>query len=185
MEFLRKIDPEDVKGKYVIEFGSLNVNGSAREVIEPMKPRLYVGYDACEGPGVDIVVDVSIPANWTVDAEKPEVVICLNTLEHIKNWVQVVFNMKALLKRGGILAFAVPSPGFMYHNPPDYWRFTLEQVAEMFSDMKTIILEKDTMIPGVLFLGRAQAKTGEGHILDIHPMMVPQPKTKVEDWDNV
>jgi len=47
----------DIKGKNVIEVGSLDINGTLRPIIEVFKPALYTGVDLFEGPGVDIVCD--------------------------------------------------------------------------------------------------------------------------------
>lgn len=191
MNFLKKIPPAEICGKYVIEFGALNINGSAREILEPMKPRLYEGYDLIAGPGVDRVVDFSSHARNMDEAENPDVIVCLNTLEHSKNWGQVIRNIKHLLKRGRLLIFSVPSKGFPWHNPPDYWRFSKEQISGIFSDMNISYLEKDPEIEGVIMLARAVAMTGTVPLFEYKPEAVLVPeiadifKYSAISWDEL
>ena len=173
LAFLGKIDPVNVAGKYVVEFGAFNVNGSAREVIMPMKPAIYEGYDRIEGPGVDKVADFGQYCRSIQELEKPHVVFCLNTLEHSKDWRCVVRNIKYLCKAGGLIVISVPSRGFPYHNPPDFWRFSLEQIRQIFSDTKIELLEEDPQIQGVLLRARALAKTGTVALEEIEPDKVP------------
>ena len=173
LDFLRKIQPSDVAGKYVVEFGSYNVNGTAREVIYPMNPAIYVGYDRIAGPGVDRVADLGQYCRFIINSEKPDVLICLNCLEHTKDWRCLVRNMKYLCKPGGLLVISVPSRGFPHHNPPDYWRFGLNLIRQIFSDMKIEALEPDPQIPGVLLRARALAKTGMVSLEEIQPDKVP------------
>jgi hypothetical protein len=44
---------EDVRGKQVLEAGSLDVNGSLRSFVIGLYPLDYTGIDLVEGPGVD------------------------------------------------------------------------------------------------------------------------------------
>lgn len=185
--FLRRVDAKDIAGKYVVEFGSYNVNGGAREIIVPMKPAVYEGYDMRAGPGVDKVHDFSQTCAMPQDSEKPGVMICVNTLEHCKNWIQVVRNIKFLLQHGGLLVFSVPGPGFPYHDPPDYWRFTKQQVAGIFGDMKTEVLEDDSETRGTLFRGRSLVMTGTVPLYDYQPVRVPggDADQKGIDWEDL
>jgi hypothetical protein len=72
-----------VKGRTfrrVLEFGSLNINGSARDVIATYDDKGYLGIDAQGGRGVDEVIDA-------VDyrAQPVELVVCCEVLEHAKD----------------------------------------------------------------------------------------------------
>lgn len=68
----------------VLEIGSININGSAREVYGHLTP--YVGIDIVSGPNVDLVVDITNPLfnRW----EYPELhhdfqtILCTEVLEH-------------------------------------------------------------------------------------------------------
>jgi SAM-dependent methyltransferase len=169
LEFLKKVDPKEIEGKYVVEFGALNVNGSARDILMPMKPAVYEGYDMIPGPGVDRVTDFSMIARLVEESEKPDVMVCLNTLEHCKNWSQVVRNIKHLLKRGGLFLFSVPSLPYPWHNPPDYWRFSLGLVSKIFADMKIEEIIPDPEIPGVMMRARAMVMTGTVPLCEFTP----------------
>ncbi len=59
----------------VVEFGSLDINGSVRGLFPP--GQAYLGVDLQEGPGVDLVADVR-------DADLPlcDLVVCCEVLEH-------------------------------------------------------------------------------------------------------
>ena len=50
----RVLQPEEIKGKFIIETGALDVNGSVRESIESAEPYHYLATDMREGPGVDV-----------------------------------------------------------------------------------------------------------------------------------
>lgn len=98
MEFLRGNRHRVSVGSDILEFGSYNVNGSAREVFE-RGARSYVGVDVVEGPGVDVVADAA-----TVDLRRQfDVVISVECLEHAPTWPQILINAKAHLRSGGLL----------------------------------------------------------------------------------
>ncbi|MBI3813157.1 MAG: hypothetical protein HY279_01640 [Nitrospinae bacterium] len=48
---------EDIRGKEVIEVGSIDINGSLRYAIEIFKPAKYIGVDIQKGHGVDQICD--------------------------------------------------------------------------------------------------------------------------------
>jgi hypothetical protein len=68
----------------VLEIGSININGSARQVFGELFP--YVGVDIVAGPNVDLVVDITKP-NF-VRSHYPKLmydfktIICTEVLEH-------------------------------------------------------------------------------------------------------
>ena len=59
----------------VVEFGSLDINGSVRALFPP--DQAYLGIDLQEGPGVDLIADAR-------EADLPlcDLVICCEVLEH-------------------------------------------------------------------------------------------------------
>lgn len=150
MAFLREnVKPEMVTGKRVLEIGSQNVNGSPREIIEPMGPKEYVGIDIQEGPGVDIVMDFSSPPFIELGFD---LVISTETMEHCADWRGFVANLKRVCNQETVLIVTTRSPGFGFHNPPDHWRYSLEDFMEMFADMNILKLESDPQVPGVFML---------------------------------
>ncbi|MGH7462778.1 MAG: methyltransferase domain-containing protein, partial [Longimicrobiales bacterium] len=62
----------------VVDIGSLNVNGSLRDVCPAHFD--YVGIDFAQGPGVDIVLDD--PYVLPLPDESADVVVCSSCFEH-------------------------------------------------------------------------------------------------------
>ena len=79
----------------VVEFGSLDINGGIRHLLEPNAT--YVGVDVQSGPGVTIIADA---ATWQPDIA-PDLVVCLEVFEHAQNWQQIIANAHSILAPGG------------------------------------------------------------------------------------
>lgn len=103
----------------VVEFGSLDVNGSLRQCSPPGVR--YVGVDAAPGPGVDCVVrpgerlpfaDASFDAAVTSSAFEHDAVFWESFLECLR-----------VLRPGGFLYVNVPSNHGFHRYPLDCWRF--------------------------------------------------------------
>jgi SAM-dependent methyltransferase len=154
----RAILPEHIRGKRVLEVGSRNINGSAREYVETLGPEMYLGIDINEGPGVNVVMDIS-NVN-TLGFQYPlDVIITTEMLEHAKDWKAAIMNMKGLLPPGGMIILTTRSVGFGFHNPPDYWRFDKDILRRSFMDFFVDILEDDPQVPGVFMRGfKVQSK---------------------------
>ena len=156
MEFLRtKIVPSsEIEGKYVLEVGSRNVNGTPRSVIEPMKPAKYVGVDLMQGPGVDVVLDAGDLVRH-FGRESFDVVISTEMLEHTLDWRRAIQAMKGVLRPGGLVVITTRGPGFPYHEHPyDYWRFTVQDFLRIFADFQILELMDDPGAPGVFLKAR-------------------------------
>lgn len=64
-----------------LEVGSININGSAREVFGHYQP--YTGVDIVSGPNVDVVVDIQdYSAAKRAGIGKYNLIICTEVLEH-------------------------------------------------------------------------------------------------------
>jgi SAM-dependent methyltransferase len=137
---------EEVMGKRIIEVGALNVNGSARPILEQYKPKQYVGVDLVKGPGVDIICNAE---NLLEKFSKNSCDILVSTelLEHIKDWRKTVSNFKNVVKPGGIILLTTRSIGFQYHAfPYDFWRYQIEDFQNIFSDCILQSIAKDPEI---------------------------------------
>lgn len=133
----------------MLEVGSLNVNGSARETLRPLSPGSYTGVDIASGPGVDEVCDVA-GLRERFGAGSFDIVLSTEMLEHVKDWRSAVSNLKAILKPGGILLLTTRSAGYPYHGyPHDFWRYEKEDMRAIFSDMSILAIASDPLTPGI------------------------------------
>ena len=109
MEFLRRLTIEGP----VIEIGSRNVNGRARDAFPGV---LWRGIDTVEGDGVDIVANV---LNWwpkTLDFIKT--VVCCEVLEHAQKWREILRHV-AEWEENITLVITCAGPGRKPHSAID------------------------------------------------------------------
>lgn len=130
---------------HVLEVGSYNVNGTVRDYFDQTR---YTGVDIAEGPGVDRVVS---PTKLPFDADYFAVVVSTEMLEHAEFPHPVLAEMYRVLKNGGVLLLTTRSEGFGYHNPPDYHRFSIEQMYALLggAGFVRIVVTCDPQAPGV------------------------------------
>lgn len=132
---------KEIIGKRILEAGSMNVNGSVRPMIELLYPAEYLGVDIRDGNGVDQICNI-YELTKEFGENSFDGVVCTETLEHVRNWVLAVSNLKNVLKPGGFLIVSAPSRGFHKHDyPHDYWRFQRADFKRIFSDMQISVLE--------------------------------------------
>lgn len=114
----------------VLEVGSLDVNGSVREVFEPGS-QCYRGIDRAPGPGVDEVMD-GRAALGVFGYGVFDTVVCCECLEHDPRPWELIAAMHGLLAPGGHLFVSTPTFGFPYHGyPKDYWRLSEDAFREV------------------------------------------------------
>ena len=170
------VSESDVRGRRVLEVGSFDVNGSPRALIEILKPSEYRGVDIEMGPGVDEICR----AEDLVERFGPEsfdLLISTEMIEHVADWKIVVSNFKRILKPGGKIIITTRSLGFPLHDyPSDHWRFEMSDMAMIFSDFESIVIESDPTSPGV-FIGAVKPRHFEQKSLEIialHSMVAGQ-----------
>jgi len=96
----------------VIEIGSRDINGSARVMFPAAS---WIGLDLYPGPCVDWVGDA---ATYT-PTEPVDLVMCMETLEHAKNWYYLIHAGVAWLKPGGKMIITCAGPGRAEHSAID------------------------------------------------------------------
>jgi hypothetical protein len=90
LAFLREVKAKIGQPKRILEVGSLNVNGSAREVFQE-GAEVYQGIDLVEGEGVDLVMDIK---DYNSNYHDFDLIICCETLEHDPTFWLSVEKMK-------------------------------------------------------------------------------------------
>jgi SAM-dependent methyltransferase len=150
----RNVLRDEVAGKRILEVGSYDENGTVRTVLEPLLPAEYIGTDMREGPRVDKIVNAS-DLRKAFGESSFDMVVSLEMLEHAEDWRGAIRGMKAVLRPGGSLILATVSWGFPLHEyPHDYWRYELFDMEKILADMDILVLEPDTLVPGVFVKAR-------------------------------
>jgi SAM-dependent methyltransferase len=107
----------DLADGSVLDVGSLDVNGSVRDLFGPH----YIGIDFREGPGVDEVMNAH---KLRFQAGRFDVVVTTELLEHDSEFWTSMKEMGRVLRKGGHLLVTTRGNGFKLHgHPDDYWRF--------------------------------------------------------------
>ena len=99
--------PEYFVGEYVLEIGSLNINGSIRPFFEKCT---YVGVDLGEGADVDVVARGE---DLTYDDGDFDVVASCECFEHNPEWVATLENM--IRMASGLVFFSCATTGRKEH----------------------------------------------------------------------
>ncbi len=119
----------------VLEVGSYQVKGQEGYAdLRPLfKNNFFVGVDIRIGPGVDTLHDIH---NLGFKNNCASWVLCLDTLEHVKNPLEAVAELKRVMKKKGIIILSSVMDFPIHEHPWDFWRFTPQIFDEMFSDLK-------------------------------------------------
>ncbi|NQU20962.1 MAG: hypothetical protein HQ567_06730 [Candidatus Nealsonbacteria bacterium] len=95
----------------------------------------YVRVDMADGPGVDEVLDLTLPLDQ-IDARlagrRFGTIFCLSVLEHCRAPFAMAENLTQLLRPAGQICLSVPFAWKFHGYPSDYWRFTAEGVKVLF-----------------------------------------------------
>ena len=145
---------EGTKGKTILEVGSQNINGSLRDTLG--KDNKYYGVDIQDKDGVDEVCNATEIQERFGD-NSFDIVICTEVLEHVEFWKDVINNLKAVAKDTLLITTrGIDYPRHEY--PNDYWRYTVDDFAYIFSDMDIEVLEPDPQVSGVFLYAHKTEK---------------------------
>ncbi len=89
----------------------------------------YIGIDESQSVSPDVLArSESLPfAGHSFDA-----VLCTEVLEHLKEPVRCLDEIKRVLKKGGCAYITVPQSWGLHYEPADYWRFTKYGITLLF-----------------------------------------------------
>lgn len=130
LEDCKKNYPNNFKGCSVLEIGSQNVNGTARDYFDDCD---YVGVDREPGDGVDIVAD----ARDTKFDRQFDTLLILSVFEHDLNWKDTLKHNLQWLKNDGVCFVCFGAEGNLPHM--DIWAIVPHQ--EFLNECKKLGLK--------------------------------------------
>lgn len=140
--------PASFDGARVLEVGSLDINGSVRELFSNC---CYTGADLQLGPGVDLACQgqlLEFPSghfDTTISAE---------CLEHNPFWRETVANMLRMTRPGGLLLISCATTGRFEHGTartnPDASPFTSAEKWEYYQNLTLADIEASLNLAGWL-----------------------------------
>jgi hypothetical protein len=127
----------ELDGGSVLEIGSLDVNGTVRDLFP--RCRSYHGIDVVDGPGVDEVADA---ADWS-RPKSFDVVVTTEVLEHAPRWRDVLTNAWCSLVDGGRLVMTCATDPRAPHSAVDGWEVRAGEWYENVAPAAVIELVTD------------------------------------------
>jgi 2-polyprenyl-3-methyl-5-hydroxy-6-metoxy-1,4-benzoquinol methylase len=151
---LKQLHPREIAGRSILEVGSLDVNGSIRQVWETWEPAEYTGVDITSGPGVNLVCSVEdLVAKF--GSNRFDIVVSTEMLEHVRDWRAAISNIKRVCKDNGIILITTRSFGMPYHAwPYDFWRYEKEDMEAIFADCEILAVQADKDNAGIFLKAR-------------------------------
>ena len=142
---IKKRFPEYFKDRYVLDAGSMDINGNNRYLFDNCH---YHGLDLGYGPNVDIICPVHKfrPAF----SFRYDFIISTEMLEHDKHWDKSLKNMFEILKPGGFMLITAATTGRQEHGTKatDTFSspFTLDYYCNVTRNMLEFALPLDKFI---------------------------------------
>ena len=125
--------------KYATDKRVLDIGAGGSSYDKYFPNRVTIDIDPLRNP--DIVADAhSLPFK---DGEF-EYVLCTEVLEHLKNPVVAIKEMKRVLTEGGMVILTTRFVYPIHDSPNDYWRFTKYGLLELFNDWEIVELRAET-----------------------------------------
>lgn len=146
IDIVRRHLPECFAAPRVIEMGSLDINGSIRQLFAGAR---YVGLDLGPGPGVDVVAPGQL---YDAPSGSFDIAVSANSFEHNPYWLETFVNMLRLVREDGLVLFTCASIGYREHgtrrSAPESSPLTVAAGWEYYRNLR----ERD--FTGKLDLGR-------------------------------
>ena len=109
LEKVKLINPKYFRFKKVLDVGSLDINGSNKDLFVHSD---YIGIDVAEGKNVDVV---SSAHEYKEDDESFDTIVSSECFEHDMFYKDSLINIYRLLKRGGLFTFTCATIGRPEH----------------------------------------------------------------------
>jgi len=142
-EFCKKVKeiyPEHFKNKKVLDIGSLDINGSNKELFEYCS---YIGLDLAEEKNVDAI---SIAHLYNAPDNYFDTIISTEVFEHDMYYEETISNIIRMLKPGGLFLFTCGSIGRPEHGTRRTGGFDaplLIEISEEWADYYKNLTEAD------------------------------------------
>jgi len=123
--------PEYFKNKKVLDIGSLDINGSNKDLFEDCN---YLGIDVGEGKNVDLI---SVGHLFDGPDNSFDTIISTEVFEHDMYYEQTIKNILRMLKPGGLFLFTCAAPGRPEHGTRrqgEWCAPLLLQISEEWAD---------------------------------------------------
>ncbi len=123
--------PEYFKNKKVLDIGSLDINGSNRDLFEDCN---YLGIDVGEGKNVDLI---SVGHLFDGPDSYFDTIISTEVFEHDMYYEKTIKNIMRMLKPGGLFLFTCAAPGRPEHGTRrqgEWCAPLLLQISEEWAD---------------------------------------------------
>jgi len=146
--------------KTALDVGSLDVNGSARSTVT-MRGVGYLGADIQAGPNVDVVLDIAgafADVDRALSGNRFDLVMSLNTLEHIFEPIKALDNMLGLARPGGYLLVAAPMVWEPHEWPRDFCRL-LPDFFKKYAEARGLTVVGGSMLVSARDTRRSSADT--------------------------
>lgn len=140
LEYLRERFPRHFNSASVLELGSLDVNGSARDHFIDCD---YVGIDITPGPGVDFLVPAA-KTSFVKMRKRFDTVLCMSMAEHDPNWRESIAHNMQWLKKGGLFVMSWGAEGNLHHLPEPWAPVPSQDMKEFLT---TLPLRKLNVFP--------------------------------------
>lgn len=140
----------------VLDVGGRDINGSPRHLFADAES--YMVVDPQEGPNVDLVADI---VGLALE-DFADTVLCLEVLEHAKDWREIVAACAVACRPGGTVIVTCAGPGRLPHSAVDggamrpgewYQNVTSDELAEAMTLAGLVVraeqFDTDTRATGV------------------------------------